>query len=92
MSGPASPATAAADRCGDVKKAKNVTADGTSCKEAKRVAKEWLEFCRYAGRCVVDLPRAQYACRGKGSDPVKIGCKETDNGARVKFEVDIQLT
>jgi hypothetical protein len=89
MGGPASPATAAVDKCGDVKKAKNVTADGTSCKEAKRVAKDWVELCSYAGRCVIDLSRAQYTCRGKGSDPVKIVCKETDTDARVKFEADI---
>ena len=84
--GGAPPASAAAEECGDVRSVKDVTADGTSCAQAKKVAKVWDRLCSYAGRCVVDLNAAQYTCRGRGGNPVTITCKKTDSDAKVRFK------
>jgi hypothetical protein len=75
--------------CGDYKSVDNLTAEGVTCKGAKKVAKTWIELCSYKGRCVLDLPSSQWTCRGRGSEPAKIGCKDNDSGDKVKFEADV---
>jgi hypothetical protein len=82
-------AGAAADQCGDPGKVENLTANGVSCRDAKKVAKAWVELCGYTGRCAIDNASVgeQFVCRGDelNARKAKIVCTGEESGAKIKF-------